>query len=339
MAAPAPVADDPPKKAAAAAQAEPPDWKVLLDPTELVPIGTCVAAVIAFNRSEYGKAWYRKWFEKIPKDEKLAKFLLMKVTGDVANPILWGFSAFFTLVDIIRPKFFWDRRVQKIEPPSLWRYARVFAMSLLLQGLVNDKFLQPRLVWPAFLWRKGAEKARQIPTALQTLKEFAVIWMAFDFLYYIFHAKIMHNKYIYKWVHKAHHEATTPFVVSAYYQAPGEIVLEQVASALVPALVPVHPSTYWAWVAYRVFDGIMSHCGYNLPLFAIQPWHDYHHRTFESCYGVTPGFPIWDYAFGTHRKFMPWLRNYKKTHHWLTHARIEEDGKGFKDDEVGGEHQ
>ncbi|OMH79867.1 Methylsterol monooxygenase [Zancudomyces culisetae] len=146
-----------------------------------------------------------------------------------------------------------------------------------------------------------------------------------DFYHYWVH-RLMHQKDLYKRIHKVHHEYTAPFGITAEYAHPletvilgqgtigGPILYSYIATSM-GATEGVHVVTMLVWISVRLFQTIEAHCGYDFP-WALSNWfplwagadhHDYHHMEFVNNFAST--FRYLDRIFGTDKSYQ---RYYKK---------------------------
>ncbi|PWA00255.1 hypothetical protein BB558_003696 [Smittium angustum] len=145
-----------------------------------------------------------------------------------------------------------------------------------------------------------------------------------DFYHYWAH-RLMHNKYLYKRIHKVHHEYTAPFGITAEYAHPLETIILGQGTISGPILYtylvePVHIITMLCWISVRLWQTIEAHCGYDFP-WAMSHWfplwngadhHDYHHMAFVNNFSST--FRYLDRILGTDKAYQEYYK--KRTDAW-----------------------
>ena len=123
---------------------------------------------------------------------------------------------------------------------------------------------------------------------------------------------MFHHKWMYKTVHKIHHEWLAPIGLSAQYAHP----LEQVVSNLIPLLSgPLicgsHTVTTWVFLSIGLISTTVAHSGYHLPFLPSPEYHDFHHREFASNFGMD-GFLDW-----FHGTDLAWRKSEQRKRHFV----------------------
>ena len=138
----------------------------------------------------------------------------------------------------------------------------------------------------------------------------------FDLFYYTIH-RILHNKILYRLIHKSHHKHNHPISILTFYQEP----IEWLLVTTVPNLIPLYllpQISYFQFnliLVYKTALEIGGHCGkkvYPTTSFTQFPWlvkylnielytedHDLHHSLNNCNYGKR--FSLWDKVFNTYK--------------------------------------
>lgn len=124
---------------------------------------------------------------------------------------------------------------------------------------------------------RGLSSIRELPTFHYVCFELTVCIMMEEIAFYYSH-RFLHNKYIYKYIHKQHHEWTSPIAVSAIYAHP----IEHIFSNMLPPALGIfimgsHIATAWMWFAIALTSTLNAHSGYHLPFFPSPEAHNFHH--------------------------------------------------------------
>eukprot|EP00026_Physarum_polycephalum_P014466 Phypoly_transcript_14981.p1 GENE.Phypoly_transcript_14981~~Phypoly_transcript_14981.p1 ORF type:complete len:260 (+),score=29.42 Phypoly_transcript_14981:99-878(+) len=148
-----------------------------------------------------------------------------------------------------------------------------------------------------------------IPSMLTVVWQLIFCQIAEDFTFYFSH-RLLHTPWLYKHIHKQHHEFSAPFGWAAEYANPIEFFFGNLipfSSGLI--ILHSHIIVYWSWLILRLWYTTDVHCGFAFP-WGLERWfgsiyagprhHDNHHKNFKGNYGST--LRIWDFVFQTENK-------------------------------------
>lgn len=123
-----------------------------------------------------------------------------------------------------------------------------------------------------------------------------------DFYNYWVH-RLFHYKFLYKWIHKQHHEYVIPISISAEYAHPIEVIFLNLSAPMLGVLLlgsRMHFMTLIIWTMIKSVEPVIVHSGYDfpwditkiLPFSAPAAFHDFHHT--HNIGNFSSFFTFWD---------------------------------------------
>jgi sterol desaturase/sphingolipid hydroxylase (fatty acid hydroxylase superfamily) len=180
-----------------------------------------------------------------------------------------------------------------------------------LQDVLIGHAVRPFLLWvfyPLLKWRGiGLASSGAPPSVFVLLAQIFICVQVDDFLFYWVHRWFHENKFLYKHVHKQHHEFGYTVGLATEYAHPVEDFANFIPTIAGAFLLGAHASVLIGYVGLKLWQSVDAHSGYVMP-FPLSPWnlllgmdcsraHDFHHSNNVGNYGGY--FTFWDSVCGT----------------------------------------
>ncbi|KAF2881733.1 hypothetical protein ILUMI_24430 [Ignelater luminosus] len=225
--------------------------------------------------------------------------LWVYVSVILGTVLFWLAALGYTFLDLFaKPSSLMKYKIQPgvNEPVSSKQFFKLVVIVLRNQFLTLPAAY---LFYKSMQWR-GYASFRELPAFSRLMLDLVVMILWEEIAFYYIH-RFLHNKYVFKYLHKRHHEWKAPIALSALYSGSIEHILVNIIPTLFGTFVMgSHLATFYLWLSVTILGTLLIHSGYHLPYLPSPEFHDFHHLKFNQNYGV---FGILDRISGTDEEF------------------------------------
>lgn len=213
----------------------------------------------------------------------------------------WSFVAFFSFLDITgKPKFLAKYKIQpeKNRPIDKEKFKRALALGFFNQFVIGFAFA---LSFPYAATMRGISTSPILPSFWDFGLRF-LGYMVCEEIWFYFSHRALHIPFLYKHIHKMHHEWTSPCTAASLYAHPLEHILSvNLAGIIGPILLGGHIFSITIWILFAIYINLIDHSGFHLPYVYSNEHHDFHHHSFVCNFS---NFGILDKLMGTDEAFV-----------------------------------
>lgn len=210
------------------------------------------------------------------------------------------YGSFIAVGIISHFNLFAKYKVQPNKYPSQSLVNRAIVETLVIHFIAYT-ISSPLIVAPLFHKFNTTNMHAPLPSIPRILGELLVCFAVCDTHFYWLHRLFHAVPFLYKHLHKKHHEFTVNTSIAAEYTSIHEQVILNIPSAILgPMLFASHPITTGIFMALRMLESLEIHSGYHFPwapygffsfLHGGARFHEFHHSKNVGNYGV---FRLWD---------------------------------------------
>lgn len=214
---------------------------------------------------------------------------------------------------------FWNQRVLSTKKIQSKTSSKEEINRDIFQSVKSLIFIALLLAGGIYCQHIGFTIRPQRMTPISAVLWFVVSMFIFDTWFYWGH-RLIHTKFLYRWVHAWHHRSTTPTVWSNNSDTFVDDLILQSYFFFAPFVLPIPGVILIAHKIYDQITGMMGHSGYEyssgylsrfpFPMLGVT-FHDQHHESFR--YNYATHFSLWDRIMKTiHPDYDQKIKDFEK---------------------------
>lgn len=222
--------------------------------------------------------WESFWNKVIDITGENPFYVYVIATTIFSFTVYWFVGGLFVLMDLtLKPEALRRYKVQPntnepVDKQKLTNAVRVIVRNQIVIGVP--------LALIAYYMKKAKgfpEDFRDVPDFPRVVVDLIVCILVDEIGFYYSH-RLVHNKFLYKNIHKQHHEWQSPIAITALYCHPLEYILSNILPVAAGSIImQSHTSVTWLWFVLATLTTVNNHSGYHLPFSMSPEFHDFHH--------------------------------------------------------------